>query len=213
MSNNIPILIIGGGIAAASVYFLTKSKDVATASRERLQAATTSSGRLRLRAVSGAADPPLKGAQVAEVCNVKRAPNWSKEDPLFTLDCDSGIVPGFTHQRAFTDTRSGSPTKGQILYQPGPNPNAKYPSDFVETSQGIASILGTVGQAATNIFQSQAQFDIQKRQMRAGGMAPQQPQVIMQPAKSNTGLIAVILIGGLGMAGMMYYMMTQGESA
>lgn len=210
MSNNIPILLIGGGIAVASVYFLTKSKDVTTSARDALQSATGAGGRLRLKTVSGAADPPLKGAQVAEVCNVVRAPNWSKTDPKFVLDCDSGVAPGFTHLRAYTDSRSGSPMANQLLYQPGPNPRAPYPSDFVETSQGIASILGTVGQAATSIFQSQANFKTQKMQMSGGGM--QQPQVIMAPAKSNTALIAVILIGGVGMAAMMYHMMNQGAT-
>ena len=94
------------------------------------------------------------------------------------------------------------------MFRKGTNPNAKYPSDFVETSKGIAAILGTVGSAATNIFTAQSQFDIQKQQLRAGGggFGPQQPQIIQQPAQSNTALIAVVLIGGLALAGMMFFL-------
>ena len=209
MSNNVPILLVGGAIAAASIYFLTKSKAPTVRARERLTSAM-SGGRMRLRRIGSPNDPPIKGASVAEVCNVKRAPNWSKQDPLFTLDCDSGIVPGFTHQRAFVDRRSGSPYKGQTLFQPGPNPNAKYPSEFLETSQGIAAILGTVGQAATGIFSAQSQMSLQKQQLKYGASRSSAPPPVRIVKQSNTTMIVVVLVGGLALAGGMFYMMNQG---
>jgi hypothetical protein len=211
MSNNIPILIVGGAIAEASVYFLTKSKDSVEEAKKRLDKSVVG-GRMRLRTISSQSDPPIKGAAVAEVCNVKRASTWSKETPQFMLDCDSGIVPGFTHTRSFIDQRSGSPYKGMTLFQPGPNPGAEYPSEFLETSQGIASILGTIGQAAGSIFTAQSQFSLEKDKLKMGGRRapagpPPAPIIVKE---SNTAMIALVLVGGLGMAGMMYYMMNQG---
>ena len=64
MSNNIPILILGGGALAAGVYFLTKSKAPTVRAREQRQAAIARGGP-RLEA-AGMPDPPLQGAQVAE---------------------------------------------------------------------------------------------------------------------------------------------------
>jgi hypothetical protein len=210
MSNNIPILIIGGGIAAASVYFLTKSKDSVEAAKKKLDESVVG-GRMLLRTISSQSDPPIKGAAVAEVCNVKRASTWNKENPQFMLDCDSGIVPGFTHTRSFIDRRSGSPYRGMTLFQPGPNPGAQYPSEFLETSQGIASIIGTIGQAAGSIFTAQSKFDLERDKLKMGGRsepAARQDPIIVE--ESNTTMIVLILVGGLGMAGMMFYMMNQG---
>jgi hypothetical protein len=220
MSNNIPILLVGGAALAAGVYFLTKRADpiaAARAARER----DVARGGPQLVPVK-LDDPPLQGAAVADTCNIERRGDWSKESPRFILSCEGATFTTFDHRRDFSapaghanygsDRCGGRPCQ---LFRKGTNPNAKYPSDFVETSKGIAAILGTVGTAATNIFQAQSQFDIQKQQLRAGGggFAPQQPQIIQQPAQSNTTLIAVILIGGLALAGMMFVVLNKKDEA
>lgn len=215
MSNNIPLLLIGGGALAAGVYFLTKGRDPVAAAKASRQADIARGGP-RLTAIK-MDDPPLQGAVVAETCSVERRGDWTKESPRFSLSCDGATFTTFDHKRVFK-APSNHPTYGTDrcggreceLYRPGTNPNAPYPSDFVETSKGIAAILGTVGQAATGIFQAQSQFDIQKLQLKGGGFAPQQPVVMQQP-KSNTGLIVAILVGGIAIAGVMFVMLQSGE--
>ena len=219
MSNNIPILLVGGAALAAGVYFLTKREDPVEAAREARQADIARGGPQLIPVTLD--DPPLQGAAVADTCTIERRGDWSKESPRFILSCEGATFTTFDHRRDFTAPANhanyGSDRCGGRqcqLFRRGTNPNAPYPSDFVETSKGIAAILGTVGTAATNIFQAQSQFDLQKQQLRAGGGGfTQQPQIIQQPAQSNTTLIAVILVGGLALAGIMFVMMGKKEEA
>ena len=194
--SNAPLLLVGGAIAAVAVYFITKSKSFTDTAREDLQSAM-SGGQMRMKAVT-MDDPPLQGAAVAEVCNVKRASTWTKKNPRFDLDCQAGIVPGFSHQYIFTDNRSGSPYKGQVLYRPGSNPNAPYPSDFVETTQGIASLLDIFGKTAVDAVK----ISKQGKQRQPTAM----PMMMPPPQQNNTTLIVVILLGGAAIVGTMLMM-------
>lgn len=201
--SNAPLLLVGGAIAAVAVYFITKSKAPTVAAREDLQRAMAG-GQMRMKRVT-MDDPPLQGSMVAEVCNIKRSRTWTKENPSFVLDCQSGIVPGFSHQYPFTDNRGGSPYKGQVLYRPGPNPNAPYPSDFVETTQGIASLLDILGKTAVDAVKINRQGQQRPAAIPMMMRAPQQQQ-------SNNTLLIVVLLGGVAIAGAVFMMNKQKEA-
>jgi hypothetical protein len=223
MSNNIPILVIGGGALAAGVYFLTKSKDPVAQAKARRDTAIARGGP-KMEALN-MEDPPLKGAQVAEGFNIERRGDWSKDNPKFVLSGDGAVFTSFNHRRQFK-APANHPLWGNevcrggcVLYTTGSNPNAKYPSEFVETSKGIAAILGTAGTAATGIFKAKSQFDLDSMRLKGGGgggggggdQAALLAAIAGRKPKSNTGVIAAVAIGGIAMMGMMFFMMNQGK--
>lgn len=220
MSNNIPALLIGGSALAAGVYFITKSKDSVVEARKRREADISRGGPAMVTVKMD--DPPLQGAQIADSCAIERRGDWSKENPKFVLSCDGAVFTDFDHKRQFQPD-AGHPTYGTSrcggrcnLYKPGSNPNAKYPSEFVETTKGIAAILGTIGQGVTGAFQAKSNFDIQKASLRTGGGSSSQNAALIaalsQPQKSNTGLITTVAVGGIAMVGMMFFMMNKKEA-
>jgi len=90
-------------------------------------------------------------------------------------------------------------------------------SSFTDVTGGIAAILAPLAQVGVSIYQSQQMAKLEKARLKAeaasqAAMAMMQPQVIMPPASSNTGLLVGAILGGATLLGLLVFMMTKNSA-